>query len=191
MSFNGSGTFVINSTGNPVVTGTTISSTWANALTADLATGLSTCVTKDGQTTTTAIVPFVSGINVTSTASSFYEVSSYTATLTGCTTSPTYTVVYTKIGNQVTLMFPSWAGTSNATTKTLTGMPAAIRPSGTYPVYGMISNVIDNTAAATTPGSFYIASSGVITMYPNTAGGNWTNSGTATGQNCCITYTLA
>lgn len=57
MSFTGAGTFVINSVGNPVVTGTTISSTWANALTADLATGLSTCVTKDGQTTPTANLP--------------------------------------------------------------------------------------------------------------------------------------
>lgn len=57
MSFNGSGTFVINSTGQPVVTGTVISSTAFNALTADLATGLSTTVTKNGQTTPTANLP--------------------------------------------------------------------------------------------------------------------------------------
>ena len=57
MSYNGSGTFVINSTGQPVVTGTVISSTAFNALTADLATGLSTALTKDGQTTPTANIP--------------------------------------------------------------------------------------------------------------------------------------
>jgi len=57
MSFNGSGTFQINSAGQPVVTGTVISSTAFNALTADLATGLSTCVTKDGQTNPTANLP--------------------------------------------------------------------------------------------------------------------------------------
>ena len=57
MSFNGSGTFQINTTGQPVVSGTTISSTAFNALTADLATGLSTCITKDGQTTPTANIP--------------------------------------------------------------------------------------------------------------------------------------
>jgi hypothetical protein len=57
MSYNGSGTFVINSTGQPVVTGTVISSTAFNALTADLATGLSTALTKDGQTTPTANLP--------------------------------------------------------------------------------------------------------------------------------------
>ena len=67
MSYNGSGTFVVNSSGQPVVTGTVISSTAFNALTADLATGLSTCVTKDGQTATTVRVPFAFGINSTLT----------------------------------------------------------------------------------------------------------------------------
>ena len=57
MSYNGSGTFNINSSGQPVVTGTVISSTAFNALTADLATGLSTAITKDGQTTPTANIP--------------------------------------------------------------------------------------------------------------------------------------
>ena len=57
MSFNGSGTFVINSSGQPVAANTVISSTVFNALTADPATGLSTCITKDGQTTPTANIP--------------------------------------------------------------------------------------------------------------------------------------
>jgi len=63
MSYNGSGTFQINTSGQPVVAGTVISSTAFNALTADLATGLSTAITKDGQTTTTARIPFAQGIN--------------------------------------------------------------------------------------------------------------------------------
>ena len=57
MAFNGAGTFVIDTSGQPVVTGTTISSTVFNALTADIATGLSTVVCKDGQTTPTANLP--------------------------------------------------------------------------------------------------------------------------------------
>ena len=61
MSYNGSGTFQINTTGQPVVAGTVISSTAFNALTADLATGLSTAITKDGQTTTTARIIFAQG----------------------------------------------------------------------------------------------------------------------------------
>ena len=67
MSYNGSGTFQINSTGQPVVTGTTISSTAFNALTADLATGLSTALTKDGQTTPTANIP-LGGYKITGLA---------------------------------------------------------------------------------------------------------------------------
>lgn len=54
MSYNGSGVFTINTAGQPVVTGTTISSTTFNNLTADLATGLTTALTKDGQSTPTA-----------------------------------------------------------------------------------------------------------------------------------------
>lgn len=64
MSFNGSGTFVINSPGQPVVTNTVITSTAFNALTADLATGLSTTLTKDGQTTATANIP-LGGFRIT------------------------------------------------------------------------------------------------------------------------------
>lgn len=58
MSYNGAGTFQINTTGQPVVTGTIISSSVFNALTADLATGLSTAICKDGQTTITNDIPF-------------------------------------------------------------------------------------------------------------------------------------
>jgi len=57
LSFNGSGLFVINSSGQPVVSGTDIDPTVFNALTADLATGLSNCIAKDGQTTVTANIP--------------------------------------------------------------------------------------------------------------------------------------
>ncbi len=56
MAYNGSGVFVLVA-GNPVVTGTTISSTWANNTLNDIATGLSTAVTKDGQSTPTNNIP--------------------------------------------------------------------------------------------------------------------------------------
>lgn len=58
MSLNGLGQFLVNSSGQPVVSGTTISSTVFNSLTADLATALSTAVYKDGQQTMTANIPF-------------------------------------------------------------------------------------------------------------------------------------
>jgi len=64
LSYNGSGVFQINTTGQPVVAGTVISSTAFNALTSDLATGLSTAITKDGQTTPTANIP-MAGFKIT------------------------------------------------------------------------------------------------------------------------------
>jgi hypothetical protein len=70
MSYNGSGTFNINTTGQPVVAGTIISAATFNALTADLATGLTTALTKDGQTTATARIPFAQGITSTLTTDS-------------------------------------------------------------------------------------------------------------------------
>ena len=50
MSRNGSGTYSLPA-GNPVVTGTTISSTWANNTLSDIATALTGSVAADGQTT--------------------------------------------------------------------------------------------------------------------------------------------
>ena len=133
MSYNGSGVFNINSTGNPVVTATTISSTWANALTADLGTGLTTAICKDGQTTTTAAIPFSGGgiqtdtlapvtasgpISVTAGQLKFpasqnassnantlddYEEGTWTPSLGGTTTYNSQNGSYTKIGRQVRL----------------------------------------------------------------------------------------
>ena len=106
MSFNGSGTFLINSTGQPVVANTVISATVFNALTADLASGLTNCITKDGQSTPTANIPMgnnkVTGLavgtlandaatlgQVQSTAAKLITISG-TDTITG-TMSPTLT----------------------------------------------------------------------------------------------------
>jgi hypothetical protein len=52
MSRNGSGTYSLPA-GNPVVTGTTISSSWANNTLADMATALTGSVAADGQTPVT------------------------------------------------------------------------------------------------------------------------------------------
>ena len=52
MSRNGSGTYSLPA-GNPVVTGTTISSTWANTTLNDIANALTGSLAADGQTTAT------------------------------------------------------------------------------------------------------------------------------------------
>lgn len=64
MSYNGNGVFLINTAGQPVVPGTVISSTAFNALTNDIANGLSSVITKDGQSTPTANIP-MGGFRIT------------------------------------------------------------------------------------------------------------------------------
>lgn len=107
MSYNGSGVFSINSAGQPVVTGTTISSSTFNALTADLATGLTTALTKDGQSTPTANIK-MGGFKITGLANgtlatdaaafgqitSRFNVDGYTTTVTAAGTT-TLTVAST------------------------------------------------------------------------------------------------
>ena len=56
MAFNGSGTYNLPA-GNPVVTGTTISSTTTNTTNSDIATALTNCITRDGQSTPSANLP--------------------------------------------------------------------------------------------------------------------------------------
>jgi len=97
MSFNGTGTFNINTSGQPVVTGTTISSTVFNALTADLANGLTNTLTKDGQSTPTNNIKMggfkltglgqatVSGDAMSYGSNIFSANLNYTGTLTGGT----------------------------------------------------------------------------------------------------------
>jgi hypothetical protein len=103
MSFNGSGTFQINTTGQPVVSGTVISSTAFNALTADLATGLSTCITKDGQTTPTANIPMgnnkITGLAVGSAATDSANLSQVQSTVVKLLTSVTGTDTITAAGS--------------------------------------------------------------------------------------------
>jgi hypothetical protein len=71
MSRNGAGTYTLPA-GNPVVTGTTISSTWANNSLSDIATALTQSLAKDGQTTPTANIPLggfkITGLGAPTTA---------------------------------------------------------------------------------------------------------------------------
>jgi hypothetical protein len=64
MPFNGAGVFSVYTPGTPYVTGTIISSTVANNVNSDFATGLSSCITKNGQTTITANIP-MGGFKIT------------------------------------------------------------------------------------------------------------------------------
>jgi hypothetical protein len=107
MAYNGSGTFSLTA-GNPVVTGTTISSTWANNTLTDIATGLSTAVCKDGQTTVTANLPMAT----------------FRHTGVGAGVATTDYARYDQVQNGAPMVLASVAGT-NTVTGSVSPTPAA------------------------------------------------------------------
>lgn len=110
---------------------------------------------------------------------------SFTGTLTGCTTSPTGTIQYVAQLHQVTLDIPAIEATSNTTAATITGMPAALRPTNTKTVLALVK---DNGTVAS--GLVQIDSAGVITLQNGIGGGSFTGSGTKGIRAQQITYVL-
>jgi hypothetical protein len=104
--------------------------------------------------------------------------STFTASLTGCTTVPTGTVRYSRQGNLVSLFIPGITGVSNTNAATLTGVPAAITPANAVFGFALITDngVVEDA-------SVIIETTSIITLRrPNgvafTAAGN---KGTFTG----------
>lgn len=173
MPFNGSGTYTLPA-GNPVVTGTTISSTTTNSTNSDIATALSNCVTRDGQSTATANLP-LGGFKITGLAAGTsngdsvrYEQIQY---LANASSANTWTATQTFSGSSST--FGTSLLDSNETV-----------------------NVVAAAPSATT--NFYIQS-GSVQYYTSNAANNWTlniafssgttlNTALATGQS--VTFTL-
>lgn len=102
---------------------------------------------------------------------------SFTATGTGFTANPTGTAVYSITNNVVTLFIPTLTGTSNATSFTITGLPAAITPTTNHS--GFPTQFTNNSVVSTAAGFALIGSSGVITLSQDwTAAATWSNTGT-------------
>lgn len=113
---------------------------------------------------------------------------SYTSTGTGFTVPPTCTTYWTLVGNTVTLDFATeLSGTSNATTLTVAGMPANLRPARAKAHLCMVK---DN-GGAVVAALCSIGTDGVITVYATTDGGAFTASGTKSFRAISLHYTLA
>lgn len=115
-----------------------------------------------------------------------YLVSSFTATLTGCTTAPTGTVKYSKIGNIVTMDVPAFTATSNTTAKSLTGAPAAVQPAAQKIFVG----VGRDNGGAYSAIEIVLETTGVINFYFNFENA-WTGSGGFGVRQFSVSYTLA
>jgi hypothetical protein len=110
---------------------------------------------------------------------------------TGCTSSPTATFNYSKIGNVVTLrMMTSLSCTSNSTIKSMAAatLPAAIRPTtnACVGVVGASNNATGGFA------SVRVTNGGGLDIgwQNDCAGASWTSSGVTTINQFNVTYTL-
>lgn len=100
----------------------------------------------------------------------------FTATATaGLTTTPSGTATYMQVGKQVTIMFPALTGTSNSNALTISGIPAAIRPTTAQTV--AIGSFLNSTATEG-GGGLKINTDGTCNLYKNGGTGNLTGSGT-------------
>jgi hypothetical protein len=116
----------------------------------------------------------------------------FTCTITGCTTSPTGTGYFQRVGNMVTVTLPTITATSNATGLTYTFTQPTALPVPQRAQNVSINFLEDNTAA--TAGSVQVSSSGVFTFFKgaNTSAAAWTNSGTkGLAAACTFTYMLS
>lgn len=114
---------------------------------------------------------------------------SFTITGTGFSgTAPSATATYKIIDGWVHLQIPRSAitGTSNATTFTLTGLPAAITPGGNREL--PLQSVAD--AGAQTWASAFVSTVGTIALSKTGAVGGWTASGTKTLNGSEFVYKL-
>lgn len=106
------------------------------------------------------------------------DTGTFTVTYTGFTTTITGTAKWVRIGGFVILTLPAGNGTSNATSFTATGLPAAIQPATAGSLGTIAVNAVQNSGLYV-PTSFTI-SGGIITFYngASESGSSWTGSGT-------------
>lgn len=175
-----SGTYSLYTPGNPVVSGTTISSSTQNNTMNDIATGLSTCLLKDGTQTATAIIPFASGITVSAgnTFSTFTTgTTSTTFTFDGSGgTSAAVTLTWQRINNWVVLNIPAvsaTSGTSSTVATSNTAFAAGARPTTAQIYQGF--PILNNGAAVASIGYVVINTTGTIQIYRDSTGAVFTD----------------
>jgi hypothetical protein len=151
MSRNGAGTYTLPA-GNPVVTGTTISSTWANNSLSDIATALTQSLAKDGQTVPTANIPLggfkITGLGAPTTAgdalafgSPMGAISGTTGTFSGAVSGTTGTFSGAVSGAAI-----------SGTTGTFTGNVSGVNGTFTGPVSGTTGTFTGNVQMASANG---------------------------------------
>lgn len=120
------------------------------------------------------------------------DTGTFTVTFVGGTSSPTGTATWFRVGKLITLKIPALTATSNATSFSYSGLPAAIQPATLITQNIALCLATDNTAAVTT-GVFVNVStgSGSLVFGKGAGSGSWTAAGTKGLQaDQCFSYLL-
>lgn len=140
-----------------------------------------------GKTITLAANAIVDVVAITTTQFKItYSVSgTFTATGTGFTVNPTATANYTASNGLISIRIPRLSGTSNATTFTITGIPAAA-VSSVATSYVQAFNGTDN--GSYTDVVVALGTGTTITLYNGTVINPWTNSGAKQWEDGTIVF---
>ena len=179
MSRNGSGTYTLPA-GNPVVTGTTISSTWANSTLTNIASALTDSLAADGQTTATGnlkmgnnrITGLANGIASTD-AASLAQVTSAVAITGGTINGTSIGATTASTGRFTTLEV--------TTTSTFTG-------NGSFNGTGALKIPVGTTAQQPTPVTGQIRYNTTNSNFEGYYASGWGSLGSAAGSNTQVQY---
>ena len=154
MSRNGAGVYTL-AAGNPVVTGTTISSTWANNTLSDIATALTQSLAKDGQTTPTANIPLggfkITGLGAPTTAG---DALAYGSSLGSITAPSLMGGAFAGLRNRVTNGNFYVDQRNSGASQTITAAAALAYTADRFYAYCTGANVTGQRVAGTAPNAF-------------------------------------
>ena len=116
-----------------------------------------------------------------------YREETYTGTLTGCTTSPTASITYVRVGRLVTVNIASFLfATSNTTDCTITGGPIGMRPIASTKTSTVVK-VLDNSVGVA--GLITVGTDGVLTL-SRLDGAVFTAAGNKGIAGACFSYII-
>ena len=150
MSRNGAGTYNLPA-GNPVVTGTTISTTWANSTLTDMASALTGSIAADGQTPVTGNIQMSSNrITSLGTPTAAYDATTKTYVDTAITTATgTLGTMSTQNANNVAITGGSITGVTISTLAS--ALPVASGGTGVTTSTGSGANVLGTSPTIASP----------------------------------------
>lgn len=105
---------------------------------------------------------------------------SFTGTLVGCTTSPSGSVFYARIGIAVILAIPALTGLSNSASLSISGLPSFLQPPTQQFSSGLVQAENSGSLVANVQ-AYIVPANGSITYSINNSTLSWTNDGQTKG----------